>query len=262
VLVVITIMVLITVLVAGLVLVPGMHRMLPRLRRRADSPHAFGYNTAWLAVRTENTSALADVLGLEQVRAANWRSGIATTYDDRFSDSLLFVSPPVDGWSFVVGIALPTPVGRRFVDKAMPLLLDLAKIYPEVQYFVTCPPIGLTAWARLAGGRLMRAYAAGEDGVLWNKGKASKDEPAVATRARAGRARTGEDVGAEDPAHVPGEDDVLRLAGLWSLDPTKLEQVGRKLGPGLIGEAPLRWRPERLKGAAALRRSARAEATR
>ncbi len=41
----------------------------------------------------------------------------------------------------------------------------------------------------------------------------------------------------------------MQLAGKWSLDPTRLETMMVKPAQGVIGQAPIRWRPERLRRA-------------
>ncbi|MDX2308125.1 MAG: hypothetical protein NW216_07805 [Hyphomicrobium sp.] len=216
-----------------------------------DAPTGFGYRMAWLAVRTRDTGAVVEALGLIGPHPCNWRSGIGAVYDRALGEHQIFVSPPVNGWTFVVGLSLPQPVGRHFVDKSTPFLLALGTRFVEVQYFMAYPPIDFFAWARMLDGRLVRAFAVGDVGVLWNKGKPTREERTLGLRLfelRGVKDRRG-DAGGEVILH-PTEDHVMRIAAKWSLDPTKLGAQSSQPGLGVIARAPAVWRAERLKASA------------
>jgi hypothetical protein len=217
----------------------------------ADAPSAFGCSMAWLAIRCDEPESVIDALGLESAAPCNWNSGIGAIYDDWLGASRVFVSPPVDGWTFVAGLSLPHPLGTGFVDKCTPMLVDLGGRFDEIQYFFSYPPIDYYAWARVRDGRLVRAFAVSDEGIIWNKGRASKEERALGLKLfelRGVRERKG-DAGGELILH-PTEDHVMRLASRWSLDPTVLSQDQRLVGLGYIALAPARWRAERLRKAA------------
>jgi hypothetical protein len=251
-------MVALTVAVAAHALAPRMAKGRVIFKDEPDRPAAFGYKMAWLAVRTRDTAGLVEELGLVAPVPCNWSCGIGTVYDDRLGADHVFVSPAVNGWTFVVSLSLPHPVGRAFVDKCTPLLLGLARRYAEVQYFFSYPPIDFFAWARVIDGRLVRAFAIGDEGVIWRKGKTTREESALGLRLfefRGVRGRRG-DAGGEIILY-PTEDHVMRLAERWSLDPTKLG-AGAVTAPGTgyIARAPATWRTERLRGSERLRKSA------
>ena len=217
-----------------------------------DEPRPFGYKMAWLAVRTEDTSALAEFLGLKNGGAANWNSGIGTVYDDALGASYIYITPPVDGWSFVVGLSLPHPVGPAFVDKITPLMQSLGQRFPDVQYFFTYPLIDFFAWARVKDGKLARAFAVNDEGVVWNKGRITPEERALGLRLfelRGVQERQG-DTGGELVLY-PTEDQVLQIARCWSLDPTQVESLETVDGCGVLATSPSAWCSERrLKKAA------------
>lgn len=244
-------MVALTIAIAAYALAPRMAEGRVVFDRSPDRPAGFGYRMAWLALRTRDTEAVVEELGLVAAEPCNWRSGIGTVYDDDLGNDHVFVSPPVNGWTFVVGLALPYPVGRGFADTVTPLLGRLGRRFVEVQYFFAYPPIDVFAWARLLEGRVLRAFAITDSGVVWNRGRATREERALGLKLfdfRGVRGRKG-DAGGEIILY-PTEEHVLSLAGRWSLDPTLLEGADVP-GPGLgyIALAPPAWRPERLRQA-------------
>ena len=234
--------------------------ILPRLSDRSvafagepDAPKAFGADMAWMAIRSEDTAAVVSALGIaiEGASVANWNSGIGTIYDVSLCDNYVFVSPPVKGWTFVAGVALPLPASRAFVDKLTPLLSTLGTEFRDVQYFASYPVIDLFAWARLEKGRMVRAFAIGDEGVIWDRGKPTREERALGLKLfelRGIRGRKG-DTGEKIILH-PTEEHVLRLATSWSLDPTRLGAMPEPLGAGVVAVAPRAFKPERIRKAA------------
>ena len=247
----IVILVGLTIAVAALVLAPRLGVGAVKCSAAPDRPHPFGYKMAWLAVRSTDTSGVIEQLGLFKPQLANWESGLGTIYDDRLGEARVFVSPPVDGWTFVVGLSLPVPLGERFHDKASVLIERLSQRFPEVQYFFTYPLIDTFAWARARDGRIERAFAVGEGGVVWNRGKTTREELALGLKyfeLRGVRNRK-DDAGGEIMLH-PTESHVLELAGRWGLDPTRIDAGIAEPALGLVGIVPLAWRPERKRLAA------------
>ena len=220
--------------------------------RAPDAPRAFGYRMAWLAIKTEATDEVIAALELTDTQAANWNCGIGTIYAADLSDTYVFVTPPVKGWTFVVGVPLPHPVGRSFVDKLTPLLGALSSQFKDVQYFAAFPVIDFFAWARLERGKLTRAFAIGDDGVIWDRGRLTREEKALGLKLfdlRGIKGRSG-DAGGAIILH-PTEPQVLTLARAWSLDPATLDAVDGGPATGFIARAPSHWRAERIRRAAA-----------
>lgn len=248
---VIAVMIAITIAVAAYKLAPRLGDGRIVFAVEPDTPAAFGYDMAWLAVRTRDTESVVSALLLQDPQRCNWNSGIGTVYDAELGEDHVYVSPPVNGWTFVVGLPLPHPSSSAFVDKCTPLLVALGGRFVEVQYFFSYPPIDMFAWARMVDGRLLRAFAAGDEGVIWNKGKTSREERALGLKLfelRGVKGRRG-DAGGAMILH-PTEDHVMRLAMRWSLDPTRLNATSANAGLGYIALAPATWRPERLRPAA------------
>lgn len=250
---VVGIMVLITVAAAGLALAPLAAEGRVVYATTPDRPQPFGYRMSWLAIRSRDTARVMETLGLVAPEVANWHTGIGIVYDRQLGDQKVFVSPPVNGWTFVVGAAIPQPLGGTFVDKWTPLMTRLGHEFIEVQYFGTFPAIDFHGWARILDGKLVRAFATGDEGVLLNKGKPTKEEKTLGLKLfelRGVRERTG-DAGGELILH-PTEEHVMKLASRWSVDPTLLDTAAVATEPGLghIADVPMVWHAERMRRAA------------
>lgn len=247
----IILLVVLTTALAASVLAP---RLLPRRVRvddAPDRPRAFGSEMSWLAVKTDDVHRLASTLGLADLSVANWDSGLGAIYDLELSDTFIFVSPPVEGWTFVAGVSLPLPQGGTFVDKAAPLLARLAREFSSVQYFATFPIIDFYAWARFEGGRPLRAFAVGDAGVVWDLGRATPAERRLGLsmmELRGIQNRQG-DIGGALQLH-PTEPHVLAVAEGWSINPMAIEIFAGESGVGWIARAPSAWRAERVRSAA------------
>ena len=241
-----------TVAAIAFVMAPRMAEGRVTFNTTPDRPCPFGYRMGWFAVRTRDTRAVVAAFGLSEVQACNWRSGIGSVYDNTLGENRIYVSPPVNGWTFIAGLALPHPVTPAFVDKFTPLLTDLGQRFVEVQYYMAYPPLDLFAWARVIEGKTIRAFAVGDEGVILNAGKTSRDERSLGLKLfelRGVKGRKG-DAGGALILH-PTEEHVMRLAGRWSIDPIKIENAPKgDPAVGHIGLAPSQWRHERQRKAA------------
>lgn len=213
-----------------------------------DHPCGFGPEMAWIAIRSTDLSAIVAALEIGDPISANWNCGIGSVYDADLGENRVFVSPPVEGWVFVVGTCLPHPHGRFFVDKCTPLLAGLSERFGDVQYFACLAELDVYAWVKFAAGRLVRGFGIGDDGVVWRSGRTTREERLLGLKLfelRGVRGRNG-DAGGELLMH-PTPEHVMGLAGHWSVNPTLLDSEGALPGTGVTGEAPRRWRTERLR---------------
>ncbi len=244
-------LVIFTIAIAATVLAP---RLVPRriaLDDAPDVPRPFGSEMSWLAVKTDDAAAVARTLGLDELRPANWNSGLGAVYDLELADAYVFVSPPVKGWTIVAGVSLPLPAGGSFVDKMSPLLQRLSVEFAEVQYFAAFPIIDFYAWARTQKGRRVRAFAIGEAGIVWDRGRLTPEERKLGLsfiELRGIRGRRG-DIGGALLLH-PTERHVLSVAGAWSINPMAIQLFGANAGVGWIARVPQAWRAERLRSVA------------
>jgi hypothetical protein len=213
----------------------------------------FGCKMSWLAVRTQNTAGLISELSLGSIRPVNWVEGVGAIYDDRRSDQCVFVTPPTGEWTLVAGLALPHPLGPAFKDKCSPLLERLSVKFGSAHYYFSFPLLDFYAWARAEDGVMVRAFAVGDEGMVWNRGRLTTAERELKLRffeLRGVENRAG-DLGG-DLVLMPTEEQVLELAGKWSCNPSRvMEHDVEPTGLGYLGVAPAAWRSERVHRRAA-----------
>ncbi len=204
-------------------------RHLRRLRREQRSldpltalsqrrvPLPFPPPPRWLAIRSSNTVHLRTLLCMDDEPATSWSEALA-----RCREPELFLSPPVQGWSLVIGASLPDP--SHDIDRCHRFLTGLSAEIGEVQFFATDRVLNVHTWARLRDGRVVRGYSwSGE--TQWNEGKVSLDERLLGLRSR----EYGDE--AEPPAYgevspeQTNSERVILLARRWSIDPIAASEV-------------------------------------
>lgn len=210
--------------------------------------HGLGSNMSWLAVGTDDVNRLISTLGLVDVQRCTWKAGVDAVYRGRKSDKAVLVTPPVNGWSLVAGVSLPQPLGNAFVNKTTPLILELSEVFGEAQYFSTFPHIEHYAWIKAVNGRVVRAFAVGDDGEICNEGRVTAAEQMLGLKffeLRGVDDRAGDAGGAM--MLTPTEAQVLQLAARWSIDPNSLAVSLTQPDPMtcFVATSPYGWRSER-----------------
>jgi hypothetical protein len=179
----------------------------------------FGGKQAWLAVRGTDPARVIEALGLRDLGTVGWRDGMDLAH---LTDDRVAVTPPLDGWILATGRYLLRP------DVPVDVIGLSGRLHTEVQFFATHRVTELHRWQRAADGELIRAFGyVGQTGEVtsWS------GEPDPAERAAGLPAELD-----EDATILVGENDVLRVAGAWSVDPSTLS--GRAApGPLHLGAA-------------------------
>jgi hypothetical protein len=183
-------------------------------RRR---PLALPLPPRWLAIRGINTVFIREALGADHTPGLAWSDALA-----RARERTCFVSPPLDGWTLVIGGGIPDPAAD--IDVLFRFLTGLSRMVGEVHFYSTDRILNFHAWACLRDGRATRAYAwAGE--TLWNEGRLTLDERLLGLSCR--------DYG-EEPESVRygtvsaeqhNSERVVLLARRWSLDPVVASEL-------------------------------------
>ncbi len=242
----------------------------PSFDKTPDLPEGFGFKTSWFAVKTQEPMRVAETLGLKDLQPANWASGIAAAYsfnNKPNGDRYVFISPPVKGWVLMVSLALPYPDRRsqgRNADidgQFNSMFGALVKSFDEVQFFGSYRVVGFEAWARAKGGEIERLFCFSDGDVYENTGPQTSVEkqlkfpnlsamtPEEATSAIFSMAKKNEDerehlvasglsfkeayrkISERQRGPIPSEGDATAIAGHWSVDPTRIEEL--KLSPGV-----------------------------
>jgi len=248
---------------------------MPPFDQTPDKPVSFGYKVSWFAVKTSDPASVLDALEFGKGTPANWTSGIEAAYVASREKAWAFVSPPVNGWILIVNSLLPYPVapnGRRadIGAKFDVLFSRLMKRFADVQFFGTHRVSDFTAWARAQGGEPKRVFAfSGSEGEVYaNVGEQTPEEaslkfanlsglpPSAATnkifeiaQQQDAERRALEASGLSrreamnrflqsNRSPFPGEEDVVALAGLWSIDPGQLSDQDHPPGLGLAVRLP------------------------
>ncbi|MFB9361758.1 hypothetical protein [Actinoplanes nipponensis] len=184
----------------------------------------FGGKQAWLAVRDGDPARVLEALGLRDLGEVAWRAGLDLAH---LTDDRVAVTPPLPGargtsWVLAAGRYLLRP------DTVVDVVELSARLHTEVQFFATHRVTETHRWQRAVDGELVRTFGyVGQTGDVtsWHgdpdPAERSAGLPAAFT--------------AEETTVLVGEQDVLRVADGWSIDPSGLD--GRAPGPLRVGAA-------------------------
>jgi len=189
---------------------------------RMETMVGFGGKQAWLAVRDGDPVTLLAALGLRDLGDASWRDGVDLAY---LTDDRLAVTPLLPGARDTRWILA---TGRHLLTAPVDITELSGELHTEVQFFATHRVTELHRWQRAADGVLIRSFGyVGQTGEVtsWR----GDPDPAERDAGLPGAFEEGTTV-------LVAEQDVLKLANSWSIDPTTL--TGRPApGPLRVGAA-------------------------
>lgn len=180
-----------------------------------DVPQPFGYKVWWLAVASHDPRAVAESLGLSDVQPTAWQQGYAAAGEHFMK--LAYVTPSVEGWAFVLFGNVPED------EQSLRAVLEpLSARFGEAQAYANVRTSSAYGWARADAGRLVRAFLSADGEVRIDLGRRTPDEVELG-------------IGdADNEDKPPTEDDVLDIAGRWSINPQELGDQP-VYGVGLLG---------------------------
>ena len=199
---------------------------------KPDKPVSFGYKCVWIAVKTTDKEKVATIVGVKSRSTCNWSAGIEKAYEDK-----IFITPSVRGWTFIIGYGLPHGDNKKNIDTLKTILNNLSKEFGEAQFFGTHRVVSFVCWIKSTNGKTSRvySYADGENIVV------EGDPTEVEKKMNLINTLSSE---AKDPKYfdkedltMPDEEEVMKVANAWSIDPTKLEQL-KDIEPalGILGK--------------------------
>ncbi|BEL05425.1 hypothetical protein Q0Z83_036160 [Actinoplanes sichuanensis] len=171
----------------------------------------FGIKMTWLAVRGSTVEQVAAAIGLTGGRETGWDEGVEAARGDQ-----VFVSPPTGGWIFVVNAVC------GFDGSSVASLS--AQLRTEVQYFGNHRVSDYAEWALAVDGRLVRH-------VYCSETSESCEETGTPTPVEIELGFSATEPGGQ----WADQDDVMRVAAAWSIDPNALSVIESSLRPGLVG---------------------------
>ncbi len=186
----------------------------------ADQPISFGFRTAWLAVRSDDSAAVARAFGLLDVEEIGWPRGM---HRAAAGLAVSFVTPPIDGW-----VLLHPAWG---IEHAVRVSRTLGT---EVCAFESERIGGWYAWRRVDRGEVVREVAVDQVTVVEQHGERTAVEDELGLDLLESLP---EDEASREKLRVPGEGDVLTIAEAWSVNPYTFEKRP-PIGAGLIGRWP------------------------
>lgn len=220
----------------------------PSFDQIPDSPEDFGYKVNWFAVRASDLNSVVTALDIGAGAPANWASGMAAAYGrigGTNKGPWIFLSPPVNGWIFVVGSSLPYPVMHTqdrhggIGQKFNAILSRLTAHFSEVQFFGSYRVVGFVAWVRAQRDKPLRVFSFGDGDVYANIGNQTQEEAHLGFLDLSGLSpRAASERLFDVEGKLPDEADVLQLAALWSLDPGTLSEIDQLPSLGLAVQLP------------------------
>jgi hypothetical protein len=185
------------------------------------TPIAFGGKVNWLAIRSDQHEQLVGEFSRKDKKAfrTNMQGGIHGAWA-----GFVFVSPPISGWTMVIGINL-----NLESEKDLEYMKELSKKYGEVQFFGSFRGVNYSAWAKFVQGETIRAYGAADGNVIINIGVLTPLEQTFIEEERQ-RETDPEFLELLNTSEgqllcLSDEENVLRMAESWSINPDKLDQI-------------------------------------
>ena len=202
------------VIIAGLFWVGVILRRRARLSEEASAGKVPAHSmfpqrpSTWLAIRSATPERVRDSLGLSRFAPCSWAEGMMGEHE-------IFISPRVNGWVIVTGLAIPTP--DNDVDECFRFLVSLSRKLGHVQFFHAQKSHCHHAWARLDDGYVTRAYAWADE-TVWNQGVKTVPENELGLKCF--------DYGEPCPRNIAARntEKVARLAARWNFDPAAVDE--------------------------------------
>jgi hypothetical protein len=199
-----------------------------------DKPIGFGLKNQWIATKAPDAKSLADALKLKDTKIANWKSGFVAAYT--YPGDYVFVTPPLDEWVLAVGMGIPDPSDPAVLPVWRRMMKDISSRFGEAQFFATHRVSSYTAWG-IYRGDIERRLFAHADEPIYNFGEPLPEEAHLIAHLPNPSSPEAQQPGYWDREDLrwPGEEDVLRLAQAWSIDPFDLGSKDFPASVGLVG---------------------------
>ena len=171
-----------------------------------NHPVRFGYKITWYAAKSCAPEKVIAALRLSDPKPSSWAAALHAMDGNDFDARHTVLVAPLDGWTFAIGDKL---AGSTEVAQETPLgpLRALSKACGEAQLYGSDRDFDWYLWSRAVNGKVVRAYeyTSSNGETLHDLGERTREEQGVNLIA-------------------PTEADVVKIAGRWSVDPTKIDE--------------------------------------
>ncbi len=192
-----------------------------------NKPVPFGYKIAWLLFRSNDTDLVVDALHLRDTQPVDWQTGISAAY----AGQVVYVSPPLRGWVFAVGMPLfgASMDADRSMEPFKESLRKLSATFEEIQAFASHRVTEYHHWVIVRNGNISRSFAfCGEVGELWDdEGTKIADESSFVMDPES------------EEYNPPDETSVMQVAGAYGIDPQSLEFEPPSNRLGVLGSVEM-----------------------
>ncbi len=183
--------------------------------------NTFGYKMAWLAIKNTTPEEIIQKVSLPGTHIISWSEGMDKIYEDHGNPHAIFISPQIRQWSLVVGwfcFSFNSKDGK--LETLKDRMAELSTIFEEVQAFATHRVSEYHHWILAKNGKIERRFAySGERGeVLCNEGELTEGEKQLPWD----RLKI---VSLVLKPWFPNEEDVMNIAGKWSVNPQTIEDA-------------------------------------
>lgn len=198
-----------------------------------DTPLSFGYKCIWIAVKSIDTEKIAQTIGLNNRQKSNWKTGLEHAHK-----SSLFISPPIDEWTLIIGYGFPQEENDNENIKIKTLTNKLSKEFNESQYFATHRVVDYHCWIKSTDGETTRVYSyLGESGENIEVFGSKTD---IELQYKLGNTISEEALQDENyydrkDLIYPDEEMVMEIAESWSINPTTLDRRTDIKKLGILG---------------------------
>lgn len=196
--------------------------------------NTFGYKMAWLTIQNTAPEDIIRKIQLPDVQPVEWDKGIEEVYKRYGKENVIFITLEIKGWVFLVGFYLFDLNSRDGkLERLKSRMIELSSVFDETQAFATHRVSEYHHWVLAKNGEIKRCFAySGTSGeVLYNEGKLTEAEKMFPWDRLC-------DYHSALKAWYPNEDDVMTIAGKWSINPQTIESADVKCKTCYLANIP------------------------